>query len=237
MPGAGQFLQQALKHHRVHRLQQAGALYYRALSIDPNQAVALQMLGLIAIERGHHFFTAGLITEAIAHRPDDAGAHYNLGLALQHLNRLEEAIASYGKAIALRPSLAEAHYNRANAFKEMGRWAEAVTDYQSAISLQPALVPAYANIAICFATLGRADNAREFYEMVLRLAPNEPRLHDEIGGVLADLGQLDEAVAAYRRAVALDPGYFEAWFNCMTTKGNRPPNAWKTHCGFYRITS
>jgi Tfp pilus assembly protein PilF len=149
----------------------------------------------------------------MAHRPDDPGAHYNLGLALQHLDRPEEAIASYDRAIALRPDLPEAHYNRGNAFKELGHWAEAVTDYRSAISLQPALVPAYANMAICLATLGRTEDARSLYETAIGWAPNEPRLHNESGSVLADLGRLGEAVAAYRRAVALDPRYVEAWFS------------------------
>jgi tetratricopeptide (TPR) repeat protein len=213
VPGAGQFVQQALQHHRAHQLHQAGALYYRALSIDPNEATALQMLGLIAIERGNHFFAAGLITEAIAHRPDDAGAHYNLGLALQNLGRLEDAIASYGRAIALRHDLTGAHFNRGNALKELGRLTDAVTDYQRAISMQPRLVPAYANMAMCLTALGRADDALANYETALALTPNEPGLHNEIGAVLAELGRLDEAAAAYCRALALDPSLVATWFN------------------------
>lgn len=213
MPGAGQFVQQALQHHRAHQLHQAGALYYRALSIDPNEATALQMLGLIAIERGNHFFAAGLITEAIAHRPDDAGAHYNLGLALQNLGRLEDAIASYGRAIALRHDLTGAHFNRGNALKELGRLTDAVTDYQRAISMQPRLVPAYANMAMCLTALGRADDALTNYETALALTPNEPGLHNEIGVVLAELGRLDDAAAAYCRALALNPSLVATWFN------------------------
>jgi tetratricopeptide (TPR) repeat protein len=213
VPGAGQFVQQALQHHRAHQLHQAGALYYRALSIDPNEATALQMLGLIAIERGHNFFAAGLITEALVHRPDDAGAHYNLGLALQNLGRLEDAIASYGRAIALRHDLTGAHFNRGNALKELGRLTDAVTDYQRAISMQPRLVPAYANMAMCLTALGRADDALANYETALALTPNEPGLHNEIGTVLAELGRLDEAAAAYCRALALDPSLVATWFN------------------------
>ena len=42
-------------------------------------------------------------------KPDFAEAHYNLGITLQELGRLDEALASYKQAIALKPDFAEAH--------------------------------------------------------------------------------------------------------------------------------
>ena len=53
-------------------------------------------------------------TGAIILRPDFVVAHSNRGNALQALNRLEEALASFDRALALRPDYAEAHYNRGN---------------------------------------------------------------------------------------------------------------------------
>ena len=50
----------------------------------------------------------GLITKAIALKPDHADAYNNRGVALQDLKRPEEALASYDKAIALKPDFAEA---------------------------------------------------------------------------------------------------------------------------------
>jgi tetratricopeptide (TPR) repeat protein len=213
MPRAGQIVQQALQHHRARRLRQARALYYRALSIDPDQAVALQMLGLIALESGHYPFAAGLITEAIINHPDDPGAHYNLGVAKQNLGRLDEAVAIYSRAIALRPDFAEAFYNRGNAFKDQGSLVEAIADYQRAIALQPNLVTAHNNMAICFAELGRTEDSLSSYMAALALTPTEAALHNAIGTLLADLGRLDDAVAAYRQALTLDPNSVDAWFN------------------------
>ncbi|HHE40940.1 MAG TPA: tetratricopeptide repeat protein [Candidatus Cloacimonetes bacterium] len=49
--------------------------------------------------------------EAIRINPDDAAAHYNLGSALQNLERYDEAEEEYREAIRINPDLAEAHAN------------------------------------------------------------------------------------------------------------------------------
>src|ERR1700685_4575601 len=69
---------------------------------------ALQMQGKDAL----HAFrkTAQLL-------PDDAVAHYNLGVALKSVVRLDEAVASYRRAVAIKPDYIEAHYNLGNALK------------------------------------------------------------------------------------------------------------------------
>ena len=51
------------------------------------------------------------VTHAIVIRGDIASYHSNLGVILQALGRLDEAVASYGRAVALNPDLAEAHNN------------------------------------------------------------------------------------------------------------------------------
>ena len=49
--------------------------------------------------------------------PDDAAAHYNLGLALGDQGKLDEAVAEYRTAIRLKPDVAEAHSNLGNALR------------------------------------------------------------------------------------------------------------------------
>jgi tetratricopeptide (TPR) repeat protein len=49
------------------------------------------------------------LTQAIALKPDYAEAHNNLGVTLQELGKLDEALASYTQAISLNPDYAKAH--------------------------------------------------------------------------------------------------------------------------------
>src|SRR5262249_26895904 len=54
---------------------------------------------------------AEIVRETIRLQPDDAWAHYHLGLALHDQGKLSEAIAAYREAIRLQPDYAAAHTN------------------------------------------------------------------------------------------------------------------------------
>ena len=88
-------LQQAIdlgvQHHKEGRLSQAEAIYNQILQTNPEQPVALHLLGVIAHQRGRNDTAVDLITKAIAIEPYYAEANNNLGLALQDLGRLDEA--------------------------------------------------------------------------------------------------------------------------------------------------
>jgi Flp pilus assembly protein TadD len=58
--------------------------------------------------------------------PDDPELFYNQGVALEGLERLGEALASYDRAIDLNGNYAEAHNNRGLVLKKLGRLAEAL---------------------------------------------------------------------------------------------------------------
>ena len=47
--------------------------------------------------------------KALKLKPDYVEAHYNLGISMTHLGRIEEAILSYTKAIELKPDYTSAH--------------------------------------------------------------------------------------------------------------------------------
>lgn len=69
------------------------------------------------------------LQQAIRLAPDLAVAHYNLGYALSHAHRNEEAIASYKRALTLNPGMAEAHHNLAVLYLEQGQRSLALEQY------------------------------------------------------------------------------------------------------------
>ena len=90
-----QALDLAVQHHTAGRLPQAESIYNQILQSDPDQPVALHLLGVIAHQVGNNDIAVDLITKVLAIKPDYAEAHSNLGLALQDLGKLDVAIASY----------------------------------------------------------------------------------------------------------------------------------------------
>ena len=75
--------------------------------------------------------------EAVRLRPDDAEAHYNLGLALGKLKRDQEALSEFAQAVKLQPDLARAHRNLGLASLNLNRLDEAKKALQEAAALDP----------------------------------------------------------------------------------------------------
>ena len=70
----------------------------------PNVSVIYNIYGMINNVLGNWDQSVICFSKAIKLNPAYADAHYNLGIALDSLERLEEAILSYTKAIELKPN-------------------------------------------------------------------------------------------------------------------------------------
>ena len=96
-----QALDLAVQHHAAGDLSKAESIYQQVLKSDPNQPVALHLLGVVAHQSGKNDIAVDFITKALALRPDYVEAHNNLGNALQDLGKTHEAIASYHNTLAI----------------------------------------------------------------------------------------------------------------------------------------
>ena len=208
-PTVHQSLDLAVQHHTSGRLPEAESIYQQVLQVDPNQPVALHMLGVIAHQVGKHDTAVDLIKKALAIKPDLAEAHNNLGSALKELGRLDEAVASIQKALDIKPDYAMAHNNLGNALKETNRLEDAIASYQKAIHLTPDNETAHRNLGLTFQELGRLDEAVASYYKALAIKPEYAEGHNNLGNALQEQGKLDEAVASYHKVLSIDPEYAE----------------------------
>ena len=103
-------LQAAVSHHQAGNASEAERLYRQVLAVDPEQADALHLLGVLAYQAGRADLAAPLIQRAIEHRPSAPSYHLNLGNALLALGCGADAVASYRQATALAPADPEAYY-------------------------------------------------------------------------------------------------------------------------------
>ncbi len=200
-----QALKLAVRHHGAGRLSQAEALYQQILQAEPENAVALHLLGVVAHMQGDNETAYDLITGALAIDPSYAAAHGNLGQVLQAQGRLEEALTSFNTAVILAPSLAESHNNLATLQKDLGRLDDAIESYRMAIALRPDFAEAYCNYGSALQELRRPADALDCFQQALALRPDFADAYSNQGGALRELGRIDEAVASYRQALKLAP--------------------------------
>ena len=98
-------LRQAVAHHRAGHRSTARRLYEKVLAARPNQPDALNLSGVLALERGRVDDAVRLISKAVAADPANADAHSNLGNALRAVGRSAEALSELRARAGIKADL------------------------------------------------------------------------------------------------------------------------------------
>lgn len=114
----------------------AEAAYLQALALAPDLEDAWLNLGAMLADAGRHADLLRLSDAALQHCANSALLHFNRGVALDHLERLDEAAASYERSLALDPTLADAHFNLAQLHQQAGDERGALRHYSAYRRLQ-----------------------------------------------------------------------------------------------------
>lgn len=208
-----QALQLALDHHKAGRLAEAEGLYRHVLSVAPNHADSLHLLGVLASQLGQYPAAADLIRRAITVAPRMAAYQSNLGEVLSMLGQFDEAIACCRRALDLQPDFPEALNNLGNACNGKGFSDEAIVACQRAVELRPGLAAAHSNLGNAWLAKGQPGKAIQCYRQALQLQPRLADAHYNLGNALRKTGDLDAAIASYRQAIEIQPGNAEAHDN------------------------
>ena len=94
-------------HKGLGNLKAASMAYARALEINPDYAPAYKRLATIYEQLGEHNKAAKVFRQCIARTPEDPALHFNYGVALQALERSDEAAAEFQAAAEQARALVE----------------------------------------------------------------------------------------------------------------------------------
>jgi tetratricopeptide (TPR) repeat protein len=114
----------------------AEAAYLQALALDPALEHAYLNLGVLWAEAERFSELVRLSDAALQHCSECALIHFNRGVALDHLEQLDEAAASYERSLVLDPTLADAHFNLAQLHQQAGDERGALRHYSAYRRLQ-----------------------------------------------------------------------------------------------------
>jgi predicted TPR repeat methyltransferase len=200
----------ALKHHRSGRLQKAKALYRKILKVDPRNADAFHMLGLLLHQQNDHEAAIRLFSRAIEYGPESTEVYTNLGSALQSCNRIDEAIAAFRQAIKINPDYALAHNNLGNALREAGEKSGAIASFRHAIRLNPNYALAHYNLGNALYAEGELDKAIASFRNALAVEPDNKSVVHNLAMALMETGKTDEAIIQFKHILQLDSSNLQA---------------------------
>ncbi len=197
-------LQIAVEHHQAGRLAEADSLYRRVLEIQPNNASALHLRGVLAHQQARNEDAVGSIEKAIRAGGPHPAVLNDLGKAYFALKRYREAKRCFAKALSLDPDHAEALGNLGAVLALTGELRGARSRLRTAVALQPGYPNAWFNLGAVLRRLHEPEEAEQSCRRALALNPRMADAHLELGNILADLGKPEQAEACYRKAIELD---------------------------------
>ena len=127
----------------AHELMQAkdydnaGPLLTRLLEENPNDATALNFLGVIHLDLQNFPLAYQFLRRALQENPGSAAMWTNFGLAAHEMGRNQEAVSCYLKSFELDNGYYKAMDNAAALFIEEARWDDAEKACNIALELKP----------------------------------------------------------------------------------------------------
>jgi TolB-like protein/Tfp pilus assembly protein PilF len=198
--------------------QEARQAFAQALALDPQSVEA--RIGLATVLGGRladgwspsrqqdPARAERLLQEALARDPDNATAHFTLGVLRQMQNRLPEARTEYRKAIALDHNDARAYFHLGQTLMYLGDPKAAIPEFARALRLDPQdpnPVGLYWALGTAHLLLGRTEAAIDWLE---RARAANPRLwfpHLYLAAAFALRGELQPARAELTQSLGLNP--------------------------------
>lgn len=239
-------LQQGLKLHQQGQLDEAGQIYRQILQTAPNQPNILNLLGLIAQEKGLHNQAAEYFEQAIARDFNNFELYFNLGWSLAAAGKYHQAADAYQKALKIKPDIKEAYNALGEIYALTGDNAKAEKMFRTALDFAPGYAEAEINLAYLkqdTATLlalkeKHPNNPALFYDLALLYRnqgeqekalkyaqdANNAAAHESYKLLIAELylqkGEKEKAARYYGEALSLNPSSVCALINLANSADN-----------------
>lgn len=152
------------REESVHELLEALKIYPRLLR-------ALTYLGVTYGEAGNPQTGAAILTITTRFYPQDAGAHFNLGIAYGALGRQEE-ITEYKRALEINPDLVLAYLNLGAALYAKGQYEDAIQAYREGINVNPLIASLHYSLSLALDQKNNTQEASNEMAVALKIDPN-----------------------------------------------------------------
>lgn len=191
----------------------AQATFEEVLEINPENALAHDVLGLIALRKKNFTEAIDHFNKAIEINPNFALAMYNMGVAYKIAGNPEKALEYFDKAIDTHLTVSQVYFARGLLRREMGDFEGAIQDYSETNEFDSLYFDAIYNRAFAYEMIGDFQNALEDANEAIELDPDDAHAWKLRGNIYMLFGDYREAIIDYTQALKLDDQMVEALFS------------------------
>ncbi len=133
-----------------------------------------------------------------------------LGLALQELGQLEQAIESQRRALQLDPKLSALYETIAPALHALGKHEEAIGAYRRALLAHETNATLHGRLSDVLCEVRKFDEATASAQRAIALEPDNPSFHFSLAKAQHALNGDEQGAECLRKVLALAPDHVEA---------------------------
>jgi len=217
---AYRYYAEGINLHERFREREAVAVLEKAVTVDPNFAMALAKLAVIENNLFHPDKADEYSKRALA-RVDRLTARERYYVEGWYYSRDPETILrgidAYKKAIELYPDHASAMINLAVDYGRLERYQDAIPIYEELRRRGASITVSFMNMAYAYGVLGQFDKSHQVLQEFLSRNPDNARGHRTLGELLRAEGKYDDALVAFAKSESLDPANPDAaWARAQT---------------------
>ena len=191
--------------HQDGDLDIAAEKYRHVLKVEPHNADALHLLGLIALQKEDATTAIINIKNSLSTDSQNPQALDHLATAYLKLGQTTKAISTLERALSFAPDFTDCWFNLGNAKEADGDFTGAVIAFEEAIKLQPDFVAGLANLANALVESHEYEKALDVVQHALSLEPDLAPIWLSRGNALRGLGHTADAINAYLQTLNHGP--------------------------------
>jgi len=149
------------------------------------------MLGDAYFAKGMYDETIFQFKKSLAIKPQNAMAHYNIGISFSKKGKHGDAIRHFYEASRIDPKFVAAHNNLGLMLCEQSRFSDAIKHFSEALQIEPENVNIQNNLGIAYARQGNLRNAAVHFAEAVRLSPQNKAIRINLDRCLKLLGRAD----------------------------------------------
>jgi tetratricopeptide (TPR) repeat protein len=223
---------------------EAARLYNEALLIKPNNGAVQMGLAMVYNNTGESakalqilqtiwttFQSSSPEKQASLAKSTQAEIIAQMGIALQHLGQLDQALTYFYQAYNICPSeplTSRINYLKGNltanspfeqlmkhaqSSQQSGQLAEAIKAYKAALQLNPDSDRAQHGLGNTLRQQGDYQAAIPFIQQAIIMQPEIAEYHNTLGMLFQQKGEVEKAITFYHRALNLEPNYAAVYCN------------------------
>jgi serine/threonine-protein kinase len=199
-------------YDKPENLNSAVAAFQKAVTLDPNYALAYAGLGQAHWEKyqaGHDPKLVDSARQACQHalalNEQLAAAHVCMGRLESGTGEYEKAVKEFERALAIEPTNDDAYRSLADTYESLGQPAKAEETCRRAIDLRPQYWAGYNWLGTFYYRDARYADAASMFSQVVALAPDSFRGYSNLGTVYYYQGRYADAIAMLQHSIAIRP--------------------------------